>query len=285
MQTMKPTNRHLLVLATCSAVCVSLSCGKPGFEPNEETGTGGSSPSATGGNGSQTGGATSQTGGNGSQTGGATSQTGGSGSQTGGASSETGGSHSIPVGVGGQASGGAIGTGGDLCATVGCAPAPLCTEGCTAQCGCCPCAEGEATDIDGVKHVCVGGCWAPVDGACEYLGVSYSVGATFPAGDGCNECDCLADGTVSCTAMACPPCDPEAEIHMRSYVSEDPEMCMLINFTCPENTTVFGNDCGCGCEQSPTCPEWFNCMPTTNEEEPCDEEAIRIKCPYSGIAY
>lgn len=56
---------------------------------------------------------------------------------------------------------------------------------------------------------------------------------------------------------------------------------MVIDFVCPELTTYFGNACGCGCEQSADCPEYFNCMPPS----PCDEDAIKTKCPYSGIAY
>lgn len=40
--------------------------------------------------------------------------------------------------------------------------------------------------------------------ACEYDGVSYEVGDSFPANDGCNTCSCTEDG-VACTEMACEP--------------------------------------------------------------------------------
>jgi trypsin inhibitor len=38
---------------------------------------------------------------------------------------------------------------------------------------------------------------------CLYGGGSYPVGATFPAGDGCNSCTCFAPGDVRCTRCAC----------------------------------------------------------------------------------
>lgn len=252
---MKPSADSFGVVLALSASFVSFGCGGATFDPGEEAATGGSSSGIGGGS-----------------------------AGTGGTSSGTGGIVG-PAGTGGQATGGGVGSGGDLCAMAGCAAPPLCAEGCTALCGCCLCTEGEARDIDGLKHACVGGCWAPVDVTCEYLGTQYSYGATFPASDGCNECECLPDGTISCTLIGCLSCDPDAEIHVRSYVAESPEECMLIDYVCPENTTPFGNDCGCGCEQSPDCPEWFDCMPTVDGGEPCDEEAIRAECPYSGIAY
>jgi hypothetical protein len=45
------------------------------------------------------------------------------------------------------------------CSLVGCAMPPLCANGCTATCGCCPCAEGTWQD----NLVCQGGCWAAPD--------------------------------------------------------------------------------------------------------------------------
>jgi hypothetical protein len=63
-----------------------------------------------------------------------------------------------------------------------------------------------------------------------------------------------------------------------------PDTCPVIKYTCPEGTSHFSNACGCGCEQSADCPEWFNCMPGP-DAPPCDTDAIKTKCPYSGIAY
>jgi hypothetical protein len=42
-------------------------------------------------------------------------------------------------------------------------------------------------------------------GGCTFGGMTYPVGASFPAGDGCNTCSCTAGGQVACTLRACPP--------------------------------------------------------------------------------
>jgi hypothetical protein len=113
---------------------------------------------------------------------------------------------------------------------------------------------------------------------CTYAGVAYLAGDTFPALDGCNTCSCGSDGSVGCTKINC-PCEPAAEWY-RDYVLTDPAQCALADFLCPTNTTHFANDCGCGCEQDPSCPEWFDCMPP----KPCDLQEIAHECPYSGVA-
>lgn len=41
------------------------------------------------------------------------------------------------------------------------------------------------------------------DSTCVYGGKSYPVGATFPADDGCNNCQCQQGGMVPCTLKAC----------------------------------------------------------------------------------
>ena len=119
---------------------------------------------------------------------------------------------------------------------------------------------------------------------CVYGGQWYEYGDTFMADDGCNTCTC-SDGGVACTEMACLPddCDPDAE-WWRDYVGESPEICAVIRFICPDNTEYFANDCGCGCEQSPNCPQWFNCMPSPNTPG-CDVDRIQADCPYSMIAW
>ena len=151
---------------------------------------------------------------------------------------------------------------------------------------------------------------------CLYEGVEYSEGDSFPSSDGCNTCYCMEDGKVSCTEMACGcsyggsfyelgeslwamdacnkctcmnagvgctkvycPCNGQE--WFRTYMGKSADECAVIKFFCPENTHYFKNDCGCGCQQSPECPQWFNCMPPS----PCDIEAIKWQCPYSGIAW
>lgn len=51
------------------------------------------------------------------------------------------------------------------CANVGCAPPPLCSEGCLDACGCCPCADGEIIERTGTSYRCEGGCYAPFTAA------------------------------------------------------------------------------------------------------------------------
>jgi hypothetical protein len=211
----------------------------------------------------------------------------GDGASSGG--SESGGSESGGTAAGGADTGGAPtggaesgGTGGIDCSMVGCAPPPLCAEGCTDVCGCCSCGAGEEMVIDGVPHTCTGGCWAPDAETCTYDGRVYEVGDSFPATDGCNHCFCDASGLVACTAMAC-FCSPDAE-YWRDYVGT-PETCPLIDFVCPEGATHFSNECGCGCEQSIDCPEWLDCMPGGAPPECSDLEAYAAICPYTEIAW
>jgi hypothetical protein len=118
--------------------------------------------------------------------------------------------------------------------------------------------------------------WCPM---CTYAGTQYKPGESFPALDGCNSCTCDDTGNVGCTKVAC-ACDPTKE-WWRQYVATDPAQCMVIDYGCPANTTGFENECGCGCEQAASCPQWFDCMPPN----PCDEQQIKETCPYSGIAY
>jgi hypothetical protein len=188
------------------------------------------------------------------------------------------------AGAGGSSGGaGSGGHGGTIdCSLAGCAPPPMCKTGCTEVCGCCSCADGM---VQG-NLVCNGGCWVESgDGGsegCSYRGRVYPVGATFREGDGCNTCGCSAGLVVGCTKKAC-LCDPVAEAHQRQYIGMSPAACTLIDFACTGNTTMFGNMCGCGCEQDPSCPDWFNCQPSP-DAPPCDMAEMKRRCPYSGFA-
>ncbi len=46
------------------------------------------------------------------------------------------------------------------------------------------------------------GCGGEEVSTCDYLGQRYVVGDRFPAGDGCNQCECTPTG-VACTEIAC----------------------------------------------------------------------------------
>jgi hypothetical protein len=118
---------------------------------------------------------------------------------------------------------------------------------------------------------------SPCGSSCVYAGVQRAAGETFPALDGCNTCTCESDGNVSCTELAC-ACDAASE-WWRDYVETDPGQCAVINYTCPPNTISFENSCGCGCEQSATCAESYDCAPPNQ----CDVAQIQADCPYSTI--
>jgi hypothetical protein len=63
----------------------------------------------------------------------------------------------------------------------------------------------------------------------------------------------------------------------RDYVGDDPASCLLIDYICPEHTTPFSNDCGCGCEQPTECPDFVNCEPGGMVDPLCDS----AECPYT----
>jgi hypothetical protein len=75
-------------------------------------------------------------------------------------------------------------------------------------------------------------------------------------------------------------CDPDDEPD-RNYVGESPGNCTLIDYTCPEHTMSFGNDCGCGCEQPSECPDFVNCAPGGTIDPLCDSD----ECPYTDKAF
>lgn len=110
------------------------------------------------------------------------------------------------------------------------------------------------------------------DGGCRYEGKLYELGAEFADVDGCNTCSCTANG-VSCTTRAC-QCNPDTE-WWRSYSATDPGQCKTTAVSCNAVTVPFTNSCGCGCEQSKSCPRVFDCMAG------CPSNEERAKCPFT----
>ncbi len=92
------------------------------------------------------------------------------------------------------------------CSRVGCSPPPMCDVGCTAECGCCPCAEGETMG----SYVCTGGCWsAPLTDAGGEAGNDAGDAGKDGSGIDCSRVGCsmppMCD--VGCTAeCGCCPC-------------------------------------------------------------------------------
>jgi len=64
--------------------------------------------------------------------------------------------------------------------------------------------------------------------------------------------DCIGICTTTNTEGKKPKCEHGPGV---SYVSRDPEQCLAILFVCPEGSTQFFNDCGCGCrpQEETTC--------------------------------
>ncbi len=151
----------------------------------------------------------------------------------------------------------------------------LATDGCDKYCTC-----NSGGSISCTEKNCIT--------VCTYAGKEYSPGESFASLDGCNECTCVETtktpgsceclaGTASCTEKAC-PCHAKKE-WWREYVATGLHGCATIDYTCPDNTNPFSNQCGCGCEQHSSCPKIFDCVPPAS----CDVNAIKQKCPFSGI--
>lgn len=84
------------------------------------------------------------------------------------------------------------------CSTVGCGAPPLCSEGCTAPCGCCPCSDGSEMGT----YVCTGGCWAPRGTGAS--GDPCSASTDCGSGLSC----CYPCGTPGCSNQCTPTCTP-----------------------------------------------------------------------------
>ena len=92
-------------------------------------------------------------------------------------------------------------------------------------------------------------------GTCDYNGTSYRYGDSFPAGDGCNSCNCSEDG-VGCTTIGCVQWDCEWE---GNYYAKGE------SFPAGDGC----NECSCGAEGQVAC---------TNED--CADG-----CVYAGNTY
>ena len=136
--------------------------------------------------------------------------------------------------------------------------------------GCNTCSCGGDGEVSCTTRECV------VD-TCTYDRQTWEVGATFPAIDGCNTCTCMEGGQLACTDMACPECNADTD-WWRRYYGRDAEACAAADFICDQPTTMFANDCGCGCEQDLECAQEIDCFAPG-----CDYDATVVQCPYSRI--
>jgi hypothetical protein len=109
-----------------------------------------------------------------------------------------------------------------------------------------------------------------------------------------SQADCPPDSqcrslSICCSTIWCAlistadagACDPSKEFN-RHYVGSSPEECSLVDYACPENTTMFGNACGCGCQQDASCPQVVDCMPGPGTSNPLCSDSRQ--CPYTTRA-
>jgi hypothetical protein len=76
-------------------------------------------------------------------------------------------------------------------------------------------------------------------------------------------------------------CQPGLDKHYAYAAwSED---CPTFTIYCPEGSSPFGNECGCGCEQPETCPDGVDCMPTGSGM--ISHLCASTECPFTQRAY
>jgi len=98
--------------------------------------------------------------------------------------------------------------------------------------------------------------------------------------DGCNTCTC-AGGSWACTLRACvdagpPSCNGKIDPD-KQYVSRDPKICQLIDYSCPPDRTGFTDECGCGCVKVPAC-EIINCFRAIECVTACGGAVVQSGC-------
>jgi hypothetical protein len=118
--------------------------------------------------------------------------------------------------------------------------------------------------------------WVEEDN-CKDLPVCYAgtqITGPCPSGGSCYE------QTRCGTTITCLSCNPSAEYN-REYLYTNYIGCtewFADSMTCGPNTVKFTTSCGCGCEQSASCPQWVDCMPGS---EPLDPLCSNDDCPYT----
>jgi hypothetical protein len=139
-----------------------------------------------------------------------------------------------------------------MCANVGCAAPPLCSQGCQATCGCCSCAPGERSG----NLLCVGGCYVPAqdqDAGGDAEPVSADAQGDVPIDDWVSPAACMLPFEAG-------PCDGA----IRVYAS--------VNGACVER--VYGG-CGGNGNRFSSLEE---CMLT------CEGRPVALPCPTGRVA-
>jgi hypothetical protein len=92
-----------------------------------------------------------------------------------------------------------------------------------------------------------------------------AAGGTFPSDDGCNYCECLADGTVVCTERACTGCIPGETI-------PSPDGCNVC--TCADDGSLLCTEMACG----GTCRVCYDSLGNVVLDE-CGGDCSMVMCP------
>lgn len=190
--------------------------------------------------------------------------TGGSGAEPNDGGWATGGAGTGGAGTGGDGTGGCClafpvcdGTDKQIDSEADCPPGANCYSS-TICCSTIWCMEEEEPSCDAV----------PI---CEEDELEVS---ECPAGASCIERS-ICGTTIVCQQKE-GTCDPEDEPD-RNYVADSPDTCAVIDYSCPEHTEGFANDCGCGCQQPFACPDYVDCSPGNTPDPLCSSE----ECPYT----
>lgn len=70
-----------------------------------------------------------------------------------------------------------------------------------------------------------------------------------------------------------------------SYVSQDPNECTALLFQCPEGSTAFFNECGCGCKHTQKACDYQDPKRRYVSQDPAQCAAIRFVCEPGESAF
>ena len=119
---------------------------------------------------------------------------------------------------------------------------------------------------------------------CNAMPVCGAGDSTIANPDACpagTQCYSLS---ICCTQIWCAKassvCNVSTDYNLH-YMGTSSAQCQTLRFACPANTTMFNNACGCGCQQSASCPEYVDCMPGPSASNSLCSDST---CPYTTRA-
>lgn len=125
------------------------------------------------------------------------------------------------------------------------------------QCSVAPCLDGDSVLVDGA---CPPGRSCYLQAVCNAVFYCVSGGIPDAGGSGCG-------------------LPPPSGVH---YFSTSLSECARrIGYVCPTGTTAYGDDCGCGCIQPQSCPDFVDCaavIPPGPMDPLCNNPSM---CPYT----